>query len=89
MRRRIKSFYLVVSLFLFLLVVVGGGLHLSPAGALVGAASGTPLFIYVWNSCIRSVSGICTRLRGHRLFPETEHANDRQVPEFRDNGIRQ
>lgn len=40
---------LVICLFLFLLVVVGGGLHLNPGGALLAAATGTPLAIHVFN----------------------------------------
>jgi hypothetical protein len=36
-------------LFLFLFVVIGGGLHLNPGGAFIAAATGTPLLIYVFN----------------------------------------
>ena len=49
MRRVLKSTFLSISLFLFLLVVVGGGLHLNPAGALLAAATGTPLIIHAFN----------------------------------------
>lgn len=49
MRRKLKSTFLGISLFLFLLVVLGGGLHLNPAGALVAAATGTPLIIHAFN----------------------------------------
>lgn len=49
MRQILKSAFLVISLFLFLLVVVGGGLHLNPAGALLAAATGTPLIIHAFN----------------------------------------
>lgn len=49
MRRKLKSIFLAMSLFLFLLVVVGGGLHLNPAGALLAAATGTPLIIHAFN----------------------------------------
>jgi len=45
---KLKSKFLGLSLFLFLLVVVGGGLHLNPAGALV-AATGTPLIIHAFH----------------------------------------
>lgn len=89
MHRRIRTFYLVASLFLFLLVVLGGGLHLSPAGALVAAAAGTPLFIHLWNSCIGALSGARARLGEQRLFPGTEHKNDRRAAELRGNSTRQ
>jgi hypothetical protein len=40
---------LVVCLFLFLFVVIGGGLHLNPGGAFLAAATDTPLVIHVFN----------------------------------------
>jgi len=46
---KLKSKFLGLSLFLFLLVVLGGGLHLNPAGALVAAATGTPLIIHAFH----------------------------------------
>jgi hypothetical protein len=46
---KIKGGSLVVCLFLFLFVVIGGGLHLNPGGALLAAATGTPLVIHVFN----------------------------------------
>lgn len=49
MRTKIKQYSLVVCLFLFLFVVIGGGLHLNPGGAFIAAATGTPLLIYVLN----------------------------------------
>jgi hypothetical protein len=48
-RAKIKQILLIVCLFLFLFVVIGGGLHLKPGGAFVSSASGTPLLIYVFN----------------------------------------
>jgi hypothetical protein len=45
----IKQGSLVVCLFLFLFVVLGGGLHLNPGGAFLAAATGTPLVIHVFN----------------------------------------
>lgn len=44
-----KQGALVVCLFLFLFVVIGGGLHLNPGGALLAAATGTPLAIHFFN----------------------------------------
>jgi len=44
-----KQGALVVCLFLFLFVVIGGGLHLNPGGAFLAAATGTPLAIHVFN----------------------------------------
>ena len=49
MQHRTKESLLIICLFLFLLVVLGGGLHLSPSGALLAAATGTPLIVYVFN----------------------------------------
>jgi len=46
---KIKEGSLVVCLFLFLFVVIGGGLHLSPGRAFLAAATGTPLVIHVFN----------------------------------------
>ena len=49
MLTKTKQGALVVCLFLFLLVVIGGGLHLNPGGAFLAAATGTPLAIHVFN----------------------------------------
>jgi peptidoglycan/LPS O-acetylase OafA/YrhL len=48
-RSRFKRIFLVICLFLFLYVVVGGGLHLNPSGAFLAASTGTPLLIHVFN----------------------------------------
>jgi hypothetical protein len=55
-RTKIKQCSLILCLFLFLFVVIGGGLHLNPGGAFIAAATGTPLLVYVFNR--RSASGI-------------------------------
>jgi hypothetical protein len=44
-----KQVSLVVCLFLFLFVVIGGGLHLNPGGAFLAAVTGTPLLIHLLN----------------------------------------
>jgi peptidoglycan/LPS O-acetylase OafA/YrhL len=49
MYRKVKNYSLVICLFVFLFVVVGGGLHMNPGGALLAAATGTPLMIYTFN----------------------------------------
>ena len=49
MRTKIKRYSLIVCLFLFLVVVSGGGLHLSAGGAFIASVTGTPLLIYVFN----------------------------------------
>ena len=49
MQQRTKETLLMICLFLFLLVVLGGGLHLSPSGALLAAVTGTPLIVHVFN----------------------------------------
>jgi peptidoglycan/LPS O-acetylase OafA/YrhL len=56
MYRKVKNYSLVICLFVFLFVVVGGGLHMNPGGALLAAATGTPLMIYAFN---RRSSGDC------------------------------
>ncbi len=49
MQERIKKYSLVLCLFVFLFVIIGGGFHLNPGGALVAALSGTPLVIHAFN----------------------------------------
>ena len=49
MQQRTKEILLIICVFLFLLVVLGGGLHLSPSGALLAAVTGTPLIVHVFN----------------------------------------
>jgi hypothetical protein len=41
----LKNHALVCCLFVFLFVVLGGGLRLNPGGAFLGAATGTPVII--------------------------------------------
>ena len=48
MHRKVKNYSLVFCLFVFLFVVLGGGLHLNPGGALLAAGTGTPLVIYAF-----------------------------------------
>ncbi|HEY5174391.1 MAG TPA: hypothetical protein VII95_02370 [Terriglobales bacterium] len=57
MHRKVKNYALVICLFVFLFVVLGGGLHLNPGGALLAAATGTPLVIYAFNRRSRAVPG--------------------------------
>lgn len=49
MPAKIKEVALIVCLFLFLFVVIGGGLHLNPGGAFLAAATGTPLVVHFFN----------------------------------------
>ena len=46
---KMKQYALGACLFTFLFVVVGGGLHLNPGGALLAALSGTPLMIHIFH----------------------------------------
>jgi hypothetical protein len=46
---KVNRISLGVCLFVFLFVVIGGGLHLSPGGAFLAAATGTPLLIRMLN----------------------------------------
>jgi hypothetical protein len=45
---KVKQLSLVVCLFVFLFVVIGGGLHLNPGAAFLAAATGTPLVIHLF-----------------------------------------
>ncbi len=56
MQGRLKNYALVVCLFVFLFVIIGGGLHLSPSGALLAAITGTPLVIYAFHRRIEGTS---------------------------------
>ena len=49
MQHRTRQILLVICLFLFLFVVLGGGLHLSPSGAFLAALTGTPLIVHAFN----------------------------------------
>jgi hypothetical protein len=49
MQAKLKNYGMAICLFVFLFVIIGGGLHLSPSGALLGAITGTPLVIYAFN----------------------------------------
>ena len=49
MLAKIKQAALIACLFLFLFVVIGGGLHLNPGGAFLAAATGTPLVIHFFH----------------------------------------
>jgi hypothetical protein len=68
-RKQVRQISLVICLFLFLFVVVGGGLHLNPGGAFLAALTGTPLIIQVFNRWSResSVPDPCTQ-------PERSHS---------------
>ena len=57
MRQKAKEILLIISLFLFLLVVIGGGLHINPAGAFLAALTGTPLIVHAFNLWSRRLSG--------------------------------
>ena len=50
MHNRLKNYALVICLFVFLFVIIGGGLHLAPGGALLAAVTGTPLVTYAFHS---------------------------------------
>ena len=72
MQHRTKETLLIICLFLFLLVVLGGGLHLSPSGALLAAVTGTPLIVHVFNVWNRRVCEGAPS--SHRIM--TLHARD-------------
>ena len=49
MQGRLKNYVLVICLFVFLFVIVGGGLHLTPGGAFRAALSDTTLVVFAFN----------------------------------------
>ncbi len=49
MKEKLKRYSLGLCLFVFLLVVIGGGFHLNPGGAFSAALSGTPLVVCAFN----------------------------------------
>ena len=49
MQNKLKSYSLVLCLFVFLFVIIGGGLHLSPIRAFAAALSATPLILHSVN----------------------------------------
>jgi len=50
MENRLKNYALVICLFVFLFLIIGGGLHLAPGGAFLAAVTGTPLVIFAFQS---------------------------------------
>ena len=56
MQGRLKNYALVICLFVLLFVIIGSGLHLNPSGAIIAAATGTPLVIYVFHRRPHGVS---------------------------------
>jgi peptidoglycan/LPS O-acetylase OafA/YrhL len=57
MHGKVKNYALVFCLFVFLFVTIGGGLHMSPGGAFLAAATGTPLVIYAFHRGFNGASG--------------------------------
>jgi len=56
MHARLKNYALVICLFVFLFVIIGGGLHLNPSSAFLAAVTGTPLVIYVFHRKVDKAS---------------------------------
>ena len=77
MRQRVKEKLLIVCLFLFLLVVIGAGLHLNPAGAFMAAVTGTPLILHAFNLWSRSLSGHACPARRVLTIDEDDSATCR------------
>jgi hypothetical protein len=76
MQQKFKKYSLVVCLFVFLFVIIGGGFHLSLGGAFLGALSGTPVVIHVFERWCR------TRLqeqRARRDRPAGDNSPERTV----------
>jgi len=90
---KIKQGSLVACLFLFLFVVIGAGLHLNPGGALLAAATGTPLVIYVFNRrCARVAAHdppLSSRNPGCARHVAEGHAADHTAPCETETVVRQ
>ena len=56
MHERLKNYALVICLFVFLFVIIGGGLHLNPSGAFLASVTGTPLVVYAFHRKVSRVS---------------------------------
>jgi hypothetical protein len=74
-RTKIKQYSLIVCLFLFMFVAIGGGLHLNPGGAFIAAATGTPLLIYVFNRRL-----VRERIEPDLCPPRKNHPAARDAP---------
>ena len=57
MHSKVKNYSLIFCLFVFLFVIIGGGLHLNPGGAFLAAVTGTPLVIYAFHRGFNGASG--------------------------------
>jgi hypothetical protein len=77
-QQKIKQTFLLCCLFLFLLVVVGGSLHLNPAGALIAAVTGTPLIVHAFNLWSRSLAEGSPWLHRERTVQE-DYATTRET----------
>ena len=56
MHATLKNYALVICLFVFLFVIIGGGLHLNPSSAFLAAVTGTPLVIYAFHRRVKGDS---------------------------------
>jgi len=56
MIEKAKDLGLVACLFVFLSIVIGGGLHLTPGATLLAATTGTPLAIRVFGRWSRRMN---------------------------------
>ena len=74
MQERLKNYALVICLFVFLFVIIGGGLHLNPSGAIIAAATGTPLVIYVFHRRPHGVS-LSDKLRADATRNEVDYVS--------------
>lgn len=79
MQPRPKETLLIICLFLFLFVVLGGGLHLSPSGAFLAALTGTPLIVHAFDVWSRGTCEIAHSLNRvvtlHASEPSVDTAN--------------
>ena len=55
MQDRLKNYALVICPFVFLFVIIRGGLHLAPGFAFLAAVSGTPLVIFAFPRLLSSI----------------------------------
>jgi hypothetical protein len=74
---RLKSYALVICLFVFLFVCIGNGLHLTSGAAFISALSGTPLVIFAFS---RWCDARCRGEEARREEPASEIIPLRERP---------
>ena len=77
MWNKLKTYSLVLCLFVFLFVIIGGGLHLNPMGAFAAALSATPLILHSVNRWVGNHVQISAARGIQEVSRSTTYAVDR------------